>query len=326
MKANLILSALLVLGGLWVSGNPKALTYQVYGEYGNVVPNRTFKPISTNRHSENISFKPVLFTVTQATLVRKANLSAYNLYFTGNIDISTGGNKFWDLASNAEIIDEIDNQIGIEAQPTSVFKECNYYKKVFLSVLGQSITAHEFYYMADDQIYAKGMSIVAQTVTDSGITINIPAQEVLYSPSKPVCYFPLTYDGTTHTIPPYTRTIIAKVLGASALGIPDGTTVSYSVTFNDNYKVLAWGGLQLIDNEKPVNALLIQTESKTIGTISINGAKVPQSVLSPLKMAQDSASVSVNYSFRNMTFPDNIGEFGLDGIKVTYLTSIKTVK
>jgi hypothetical protein len=170
------------------------------------------------------------------------------------------------------------------------------------------------------------MSIEAQTVTGSGITINIPAQEVFYSPSKMVCSFPLTYDGSLHTVPQYSRTIKAAISGASAMGIPDGTPVSYSMAFNDSYKVLAWGGLQLIDNEKPVNALLVQAESRTVGTISINGVKVPQSVLSPLKMTQDSASVSVNYSFRNMTFPDNIAEFGLDGNKVTYLTSIKSVK
>jgi len=253
-------------------------------------------------------------------------LAAYSLYFSGAIDVTPGGNKFWDLAGNAEIIDEIDNQIGVDVQSISGFKDCNYYKKVFLSVLGQSITAHEYYYLDDGKIYVKGMSISMQTVNGSGITINVPEQEVLYAPSKPVCYFPLTYDGTTHTIPPYTRTINATLSGASGLGIPDGTTVSYSVTFNDNYKVLAWGGLQLIDNEKPVNALLVQAESGTVETISINGAKVPQSVLSSLKITQDFASVSVNYSFRNMTYPDNVAEFGLDGDKVTYLTSIKSVK
>ena len=326
MKAILILSVILVFVSLWGSGNPKYEIYLGFSADGNVQPNRTFKPINTARRIENFNFKPALFTVTKATLGKNADLSAYGLYFSGAIDVTPGGNKFWDLARNAEIIDEINIQIGIDPQPTSVFKDCNYFKKVFLSVLGQSITAQEHYYLDDSKLYAKGMSISVQTVTGSGITINVPDQEVLYSPSKPVCYFPLTYDGTTHTIPQYTRTIIAKVTGASALGIPDGTTVSYLVTFNDSYKVLSWGGLQLIDNKKPVNALLVQAESRTVGTILINGAKVPQWVLSPLKMTQDSASVSVNYSFRNINYPDNIAEFGLDGNKVTYLTSIKPNK
>ena len=324
MKAILIFSVIIVFVSLWVSGNPKKDTFSDVISVN--PPVRTFKPKSAVMHNENVNFKPALFTVSKAPLGKKADLAAYSLYFSGAIDITPGGSKFWDLASNAEIIDEIDNQIGIEAQPTSVFKDCNYYKKVFLSVLGKSITAHEYYYLDDGRIYAKGMSISVQTVTGSGIRINIPEQEVLYTPSKPVCYFPLTYDGTTHTIPRYTRAIIAKVSGASALGIPDGTTVSYSVTFNDSYKVLAWGGLQLNDNEKPVNALLLQAESRAVGTILINGAKVPQSVLSSLKMTQDSASVSVNYSFRNITYPDNIAEFGFDGNKVTYLTTIKTIK
>ena len=326
MKSILIFSAILVFVSLSVSGNPKYEIYLGFSANGNVQPSRTFKPVSADRRNENVNFKPALFTVTQATLGKKADLSAYSLYFSGTIEITPGGNKFWDLAGNTEIIDEIDQQQEIAINSNHSFTDCQFNKKVNLTVLGQGVTATEYYLIGDGGISAKGMSLVAQSLTNSGITITIPVQEVLYTPSKLVCYFPLTYDGTTHTIPPYTRTIIAKVSGASALGIPDGTTVSYSVTFNDSYKVLAWGGLQLIDNEKPVNALLIQTESKTVGTILINGAKVPQSVLSSLKMTQDSASVSVNYSFRNMTYPDNVAEFGLAGDKVTYLTTIKAIK
>ena len=288
--------------------------------------NRTFNPSKNTNHKVNLNFKSALFSITKSSIGLSANAPFYSLYFDGKIDVSPGGNKFWDLVSNAEIIDELDNQIGTDAEAAVNFKDCNYYKTCFLSVLGQGVKANEYYSISGDGVYAKGMSIEAQTITGSGITANIPAQEVIYSPSKPVCYFPLTYDGTTHTIPPYTRTINATLSGASGLGIPDGTAVSYSVTFNDNYKVLAWGGLQLIDNENPVNALLVQAESGTVETISINGAKVPQSVLSPLKITQDFASVSVNYSFRNMTYPDNIAEFGLDGDKVTFLTSIKSVK
>jgi hypothetical protein len=338
MNTKSILSVLLFLVSLKAFSTIELNCYQPTGSQGTPgsqllqgAPGsqglvRTFKPKTIPRPSEHINFNAALFSITKSSVGVMSNAPFYSLYFDGNIDITPGGNKFWDLAGNAEIIDEIDNHIGVDAQTISGFKDCNYYKKVFLSVLGQSITAHEYYYLDDSKIYAKGMSISMQTVNGSGITINVPEQEVLYAPSKPVCYFPLTYDETTHTIPQYTRTINATLSGASGLGIPDGTTVSYSVTFNDNYKVLAWGGLQLIDNENPVNALLVQTESRTVETILINGAKVPQSVLSPLKITQDFASVSVNYSFRNMTYPDNIAEFGLDGDKVTYLTTIKTIK
>jgi hypothetical protein len=152
----------------------------------------------------------------------------------------------------------------------------------------------------------------------------VPAQVVLYTPSKLVSYFPLTFDGTIHTVPQYNRTINASVSGASTFGIPDGTPVSYSVMFNDTYKVLSWGGLQLIEHEKPVNALLVQIESRMVGTIYINGVKTPQEVLAPLKLTQDASESVTSYSFRNMTYPDNIAEFGLDGDKVTYLTTIKT--
>ncbi len=326
MKVNLILSAILVFISLWVSGNPKDPSYAVHGGYDNPIPNRTFQPKNTISHHNNANFKPALFTVTNTTLGKKADLAAYSLCFSGAIDVTPGGNKFWNLESKATIFDMVDRQKEPEAKNNVNFKDGNFYKTVYLSVLGQIIKANEYYYLTDDGLYTKGMTIAAQKVIGSGITVSVPAQEVLYTPSKQICYFPMTYDGTTHTIPQYNRTINANVSGASALGIPDGTPISYSATFNDSYKVLAWGGLQLIDYEKPVNALLVQTESKTVGTISINGAKVPQSVLSPLKMTQDSASISVNYSFRNMTYPDNVAEFGLDGDKVTYLTTIKTVK
>ena len=156
MKAILIFSVILVFVSLWVSGNPKKDTFSDVISVN--PPVRTFKPKSAVMHNENVNFKPALFTVTKATLGKMADLATYSLYFTGLIDINPGGNKFWNLASNAEIIDEIDNQIGIDAQPTSVFKDCNYYKKVFLSVLGQSITAHEYYYLDDGKIYAKGTS------------------------------------------------------------------------------------------------------------------------------------------------------------------------
>jgi hypothetical protein len=332
MKAKLFLIVLLFLIRLNAFSTIELNCYQPTGPQGSYVSPvsqglvRTFKPKTIQRPSENINFKAALFSITNSSIGLSAKTSIYSLYFDGKIEVSPGGNKFWDLSSTAEVIDELENQIGVDVLETMNFKDCNYYKACFLSVLGQSVKANEYYTIADNGVYAKGMSIEAQTVTGSGITINIPAQEVFYSPSKMVCSFPLTYDGSLHTVPQYIRTINANVSGASALGIPDGTTVSYSVTFNDSYKVLAWGGLQLIDNEKPVNALLVEAESRTVGTILINGAKVPQSVLSSLKMTQDSASVSVNYSFRNMTFPDNIAEFGLDGNKVTYLTSIKSVK
>ena len=274
----------------------------------------------------NVNFKSALFSVTKPSLGLKANIPFYSLVFDGNIDIAPGGNKFWDLENKATIVDLIDRQMEPEAKDNANFKDGTFYKTVFLSVLGQNIKANEYYSISDDGLSAKGITIVAQSVIGSGITVIVPTQEVLFNPSKPVCYFPLAYDGITHVVPQYNCTINAKVSGASALGIPDGTPVSYSITFDDNYKVLSWGGLQLIDNEKPVNALLVQSESKTVGSVFINGTKAPQSVLSPLKIKQDSASVSVSYSFRNRTYPDNIVEFGLEGNKVTYLSTIKTVK
>ena len=327
MKAKFMVLTILLFGSLNAFSSAQIVCkLDETGEVSVPIPTRTFSAKKSVNPDVSMNFKSALFSISKSSVGLKANAPFYNLYLNESIDVAPGENKFWNLAGNTEIIDELDNQIEVDVQTAMNFKDCNYTKSYYLPFLGQSVKANEYYVIADGGIYAKGISIEAQAVNSSGITIYIPAQEVLYTPSKPVCYFPLTYDGITHTIPPYTRTIIAKVSGASALGIQDGTPVSYSVTFNDNYKVLAWGGLQLIDNEKPVNALLIQTESKTIGTISINGAKVPQSVLSHLKMAQDSASVSVNFSFRNMTYPDNVAEFGLDGDKVTYLTTIKTIK
>ena len=287
-------------------------------------PTRTFNVKKSIKN--NVNFKSALFSLTKSSIDSKANVPFYRIHIDGNIDTAPGGNKFWDLESKATVVDLIDRQMEPEVKNVVNFKDGTFYKTVFLSVLGQNIKANEYYSISDDGLFAKGITIVAQSVIGSGITVIVPTQEVLYNPSKPVCYFPLAYDGITHTVPQYNCTINAKVSGASALGIPDGTNVSYSITFDDNYKVLSWGGLQLIDNEKPVNALLVQTESKTVGSVFINGTKAPQSVLSPLKMKQDSASVSVSYSFRNRTYPDNIVEFGLEGNKVTYLSTIKTVK
>jgi hypothetical protein len=254
------------------------------------------------------------------------NTPFYNLNFAGNIDITPGGNKFWDLDSNAQVIDKINGSQKIDSQIIMNFKDGNYFKTITLSILGQNVTANEYFYLADDQLYAKGMFIASQSVTGSGITINVPEQEVLYNPSRLICNFPLTYDESIHTVPQYSSTIRATVSGATALGIPDGTPVSYLVTFNDTYKVLSWGGLRLIDNEKPVNALLVQSESKTVGTIYINGSKATQEILTPLKMTQDAPSLLTTYSFKNMTYPDNLAEFGLNGTTVTYLNTIKTVK
>ena len=104
------------------------------------------------------------------------------------------------------------------------------------------------------------------------------------------------------------------------------TTVKITRTFNDAYKVLSWGGVQLIDNKAPINALLIQMEYRLTKTILINGEKAPQQVLAPLKLTQDATSSVMSYSFRNFTFPDNIAEFGLNGTTVAYLNSISTVE
>ena len=326
MKAKILVLTFLLLGS--INAFPFNTKCNKQGDSDCSEPNfsRTFSPKKSIKHDGNINFKSALFSITKSSIVSKANVPFYRIHIDGNIDIAPGGNKFWDLESKATIVDLIDRQIEPEAKDNANFKDGTFYKTVFLSVLGQNIKANEYYTISDDGLSAKRMTIVTQSVISSGITVIVPTQEVLFNPSKPVCYFPLAYDGITHTVPQYNCTINAKVSGASALGIPDGTNVSYSITFDDNYKVLSWGGLQLIDNEKPVNALLVQSESKTVGSVFINGTKAPQSVLSPLKMKQDSASVSVSYSFRNRTYPDNIVEFGLEGNKVTYLSTIKTVK
>ncbi|MEI6137920.1 MAG: hypothetical protein WCP85_01565 [Mariniphaga sp.] len=290
---------------------------------------RTFKPRKNIHLNEDLNFKAALFPISKSTFASNSlseNTPFYNLNFAGNIDITPGDNKFWDLDSNAQVIDKINGSQKIDSQMMMNFKDGNYYKTITLIILGQNVTANEYFYLADDQLYAKGMSIAAQTVTGSGITINVPEQEVLYNPSRVIFNFPITYDGLIHTAPQYSRTIKATVSGASALGIPDGTPVSYLVTFNDTYKVLSWGGLRLIDNEKPVNALLVQSESKTVGTIYINGSKATQEVLTPLKMTQDAPILLTTYSFKNMSYPDNLAEFGLNGTTVTYLNTIKTVK
>ena len=111
MKAILILS-FLVLVGLRVSANSKS-SKDLYiplgsGDHSNAIPTRTFKPINTTSHRNNVNFKPALLSVTPTSLGKKADLALYSLYFTGTIDITPGGNKFWDLESNSEIIDEID--------------------------------------------------------------------------------------------------------------------------------------------------------------------------------------------------------------------------
>jgi len=299
------------------------------GEYGSVISTRTFKPKKNVNHNEDLNFKSALFPISKSTFASNslgANTPFNKLYFIGNIDITTGGNKFWNLDSSAQVIDKMNGTQKIDSQTSMNFKDGNYYKTIVLSILGQEVTANEYYFITDDQLYAKGMTLAAQTVTGSGITINVPEQEVPYSASKLICNFPLTYDEAVHIAPRYSRTINATVSGASALGIPDGTPVSYLVTFDDSYKVLAWGGLRLIDNEKPVNALLVQTDSKTVGTIYINGSKAPQEVLASLKLTQDVTETVTGYSFKNMTYPDNIAEFGLNDTIVTYLNTIKTLK
>ena len=324
MKAKFLVLTFLFLSSLKAfCGTPPVYNAANSIGQGMTFPSRTFTAKKNAKPNVNMNFKSALFSITKSSIDITANSPFYSLYFNGSIDIAPGGNKFWDLASNAEVIDELDNQ---EVQVTINFKDCNYTKACFLSLLGQSVKAYEYYTIADNGVYAKGMSIEAQTVASSGITVNIPAQEVLYSPSRLICNFPLTYDGTVHMIPPYNRTINASLSGASALGIPDGTQVNYSVAFNDNYKVLAWGGLQLVDNEKPVNVMLLKSESKTLVTIYINGARAPQQILAQLKLTQDFPETFTTYSFKDSAYPDNVAEFGLDGNKVTYLTTIKTIK
>ena len=330
MKARMILIAslfLFSLPGFSSSGGGYDGSRQITAS--GTPLSRTFKPRKNAAHTEDLNFKAALISISKPAFASNsfnANVPFYNLIFAGNIDITPGGNKFWDLESNAQVFSKANGMQLIDAGTGANFKNANYFKSVSLSILGKGITAKEYYYLSDDGLYAKGMAIAAQTVTGSGITLDVPAQEVLYNPSKLVCNFPLTYDGSLHTVPQYNRTIKATASGTSALGIPDGTPVSYLLTFNDTYKVISWGGLRLIENEKPVNALLVQTESKTVGTIYINGEKAPQQVLAPLKMTQDATASVTSYSFKNMTYPDNLAEFGLNGTTVTYLNTIKALK
>jgi hypothetical protein len=298
------------------------------GTPGSII-SRTFKPKQNVHLNEDLNFKAALYPISRSTFASNslgANTPFYNLNFAGDIDITPGGNKFWNLDSNAQVIDKINGPQRIDPQIIMNFKDGNYYKTINLSILGQNVTANEYFYLTDDQLYAKGMFISVQAVTASEITINVPEQEVIYNPSKLICNFPLTYGETIQNAPQYSSTIKATVSGASALGIPDSTPVGYKVTFDDTYKVLSWGGLRLIDNEMPINALLVQTDSKSVGTIYINGSKATQEILAPLKMIQDAASLLTTYSFKNMTYPDNVAEFGLNGTTVTYLNTIKTVK
>lgn len=334
MKTKFMVVVVLVFYGLSAFSTIKAaddekkVTTENQG-LGGIILLRTFKPKKNVNHNEDMNFKAALFPISKSTFASNslsANSSFYNLNFAGNIDITPGGNKFWDLESNAQVIDKINGAQKIDSQTSMNFKDGSYSKTIILSILGHEITSNEYYYISDDQLYSKGMFIAAQTVTSGGITINVPEQEVLYNPSKLICNFPLTYDGSLHATPQYSRTIKATVSGVSALGIPDGTPVSYSVAFNDTYKVLSWGGLRLIDNEKPENALLIQSDSKTVGTILINGEKATQEVLASIKMTQDAAASVTTYSFKNTTYPDNLAEFGMNGTTVTYLNTKKTVK
>jgi len=327
MKAKLVVIVVLFLCRL--NAFSDAVKFNYTNESFTSAYTRTFKSQKNTLNNKNIDFKASQISISKSSIALNnmgASALFYNLYFAGNIDITPGGNKFWDLEGDARVIDTMNGIQKIDTQMNMIFKDANYFKTVTLSILGQDVTANEYFYLADDKLYSKGMSLAAQTVTGSGITINVPEQEILFNPSKVICSFPLTYDGSLHTVPQYSRTIKATVSGASALRIPDGTPVSYLVTFNDTYNVLSWGGLQLIDNEKPVNALLLQSDSKTVGTIYINGEKVPQEVLAPLKLKQDATASVTSYSFKNMAYPDNLAEFGLNGTTVTYLNTIMTVK
>ena len=334
MKTKFILIAAILLNSLPAfsassSSEDKSKIQYFNAQVAGMPLTRTFKPKKNVIHNEDVNFKAALFSISKSTFASNSlgsNTPFYDLYFAGNIDITPGGNKFWDLEANAQVIEKMNGTQKIDAQASMNFKDGSYSKTMTLSILGQEITANEYYYLTDDQLYAKGMSIAAQTVSGSGITINVPEQEVLYSPSKLICNFPLIYDGAIHTAAQYSRTIKATVSGASSLGIPDGTPVSYVLSLNDTYKVLSWGGLRLMNNEKPVNALLVESESKTIGTILINGEKAAQQVLTQLKLTQDATASVTSYTFKNMTFPDNLAEFGLNGTTVSYLNTIKTVQ
>lgn len=290
---------------------------------------RTFKPKEAVSKERNFNFKAELFSTGKSAFDLTAmnkGVSIYSVDFTGKIDVTPGEDKFWDLENEANLIESSVSVNNQDVQTGMNFKDCNYHKAIPMTILGQEVNATEYYYLTEEKLYSKGFSIEEQIVTGSGITIRVPAQEVLYNPSKVVCYFPLSYDTQPHALPSYNQTVNASISGISALGIPDGTPVSYSIAFEDSYKVVAWGGLQLLHAKEPVSAVLTQFDVKTVATIFVNGSKAPQPLLTSLKLTQDLATSSTHYSFRNKTFFDNIAEFKLIGEKVADMNMIKNVK
>ena len=113
---------------------------------------RTFNPSKNTNHNVNLNFKSALFSITNSSIGLSSNTSIYSLYFDGKIDVTPGGNKFWDLSSNAEVIDELENQMGADILTTMNFKDCNYTKSYYLPFLGQSVKANEYYVIADGGI------------------------------------------------------------------------------------------------------------------------------------------------------------------------------
>ena len=130
MKTKFILIVLLFLVSLKAFPTIELNCYDPYRGL-----ERTFKPKTMQSPSEHINFKAALFSITKSSVGVMSNAPFYSLYFDGNIDITSGGNKYWNLAGNAEIIYEIDNHIGLGSQTISGFKDCNYNKSVFLTDL-----------------------------------------------------------------------------------------------------------------------------------------------------------------------------------------------
>jgi hypothetical protein len=278
---------------------------------------------------DNESFVAQKIEITKASLDQTSigtEVGFYEFDFTGTIDISSGENKFWNLQQNVSLTGAYPDIRLVNPKTSTNFNDANYIRSRVFYIIGKEVSATEYFYLADDKIYAKGLTIDAQVISNNGVTITIPKQEVLYDVLRVAYYLPISYDGQLKQIPQYSRTINATISGISALGIPDGTPVSYKVTYNDKYQVISWGAVKLYENENPANVLLVKNESSAVETIYINGVKATQAQLSPLGLTQDMATNTVDYTFKNQSYLGYVAAFGYANNAITYLVSIQTVR
>ncbi len=275
------------------------------------------------------TFTAQKISITKSTLDKTSIGSSVSFNYIENVDVpdlTSGENKTWDLKSNAVVTSTAQDTRYVNLQTSTNFKDADYFKNISYYIFGQPVLTHEYFYITDSKIYAKGFTVDAQTISTAGITVTIPAQEVIYSVPKIMYYFPITYDGTNYTIPQYSRTINATISGISSLGVPDGTPVGYVVTYTCSYKVISWGALQIYNNDNAISALLVQYKTNTVETIFVNGVKAPQSLLTNLGLTQDNSTSSTDYSFRNLSYIGSVADFGLNGNSLTYVDVINSIR